>query len=149
MKNELSDVEKDILRIVHKDGDMGYKQIGGIVYRSQSSVSKYIRILKENKVILRTTTQLDPSSVGIYAVGHLYIKTCISMDELKAKLLPILQVCSCTSISGTTNVRVKVATQDSKSFDRVKESIARIPRVCVMRVEMELDEVIPDRGFTF
>ncbi len=63
-RNELDDIDKQILDILDKDGRASYKDIAKIVRRSPSAVRKRVAHMMRDELIERFTVVLNPAKVG-------------------------------------------------------------------------------------
>jgi DNA-binding Lrp family transcriptional regulator len=153
MMRKLSELDKAILRLLQKNADLPYKNMAVQLKKSEATICNHIKKLKKWKVIISTKAHLDLVLLNIDTVGYIYLsvkrETGNTMERFKAELNQIKGLCSCTSITGTADMKLKIATENKISFNRIKDRIASIPYVTLIYSYLELEEIIPDKGFEF
>jgi DNA-binding Lrp family transcriptional regulator len=155
MTNKLDEIDKTILKILQADATLPYKYIADVLNKSEATISARVKQLNMTKVILSTRAQLDPSSLGLTSIGCIHLtvdkQTDKAMQELKIILEGIQGLCSCTRIrmNVPANLRVRIAAENTKVFNGISDAIGSIPNVRVTDTYMELDDIIPDKGFYF
>ena len=153
MIKKLNELDKAILRLLQKNADVPYKLLAAQLHKSEATICNHIKKLKRWKVISSTKAHLDPVLLKIDTIGYIYLtvkrESGTTMERFKAELHQIKGLCSCTSITGTADIKLKIATENKLSFNRIKDRIAVIPYVTVMSSYLELEEIIPDKGFEF
>jgi Lrp/AsnC family leucine-responsive transcriptional regulator len=153
MKNEFDRLDESILKLLQMDGTLSNKQIGAILNKSQTTIFGRRRRLTKLAAIINTRAQLNGKLLGFGIIGFIYLKVLNhsepKLEVFKNSLLKIKGVCACTSITGQNSMKIKIATSDTISFNLIKNTIANLQDVSVVDSYLELEEIIPDRGFDF
>jgi len=153
MKNELDELDKSILRLLQNDGTLSFKQIGAMLKKSPTTIFGRIRRLRKKAAIINTRALLNGKLLGLGITGYIYLKVFnhsgAKLELFKASLLQIKGVCGCTSITGQNSMKIKIAAVDPVAFSLIKDTVAALQDVSVVDSYVELQEIIPDKGFDF
>ncbi|KEQ31702.1 Lrp/AsnC family transcriptional regulator [Pedobacter antarcticus] len=153
MKRKIDHIDKSILRVLQESADRPYKQMSSILHSPTSTISERIKKLKQSGIIISTVVKLDRKKLQQDILGHVYLRLTITSKEViekfRQKLLLIREVSSCTSITGSYNIKIKVITNDTSRFHEIEREIASFPHVERVLNYIELDEIIPYSGFHF
>ena len=151
MKKKFDLLDKQILLILQNRAELSNKQLAALTNRSPTTIFGRIKKLFKSDLILRTRAELNGKLLGFGIIGFIYLKISnhsrSNLELFKTKLEEIKGVSSCTSITGQNSLKIKIATYDTTAFNRIKTSIADLQGVTVVDSYVELEDIIPDRGF--
>jgi len=149
MNWKIDALDRAIMKMLQKNATLPYKQIGRELNKSEATICNRVNKLVKMNVITGIVAQLDPAQLNLQSIGCIHLKSNSPKEKLKAELITIRGLRSCTSITGSSNIRVNIAAENAKAFAKIADTIARIPNVEVVDTSFDLDEIIPDRGFDF
>lgn len=151
MKQELDELDYAILRLLQQDGNMPYKTIGGLLNKSEATISNRVKKMKTLGATKGTKVIIDPIVLKFGVIGicylHLLRHSEAALETFKSNIKQTRGVSFCTSITGNAEFLVHIAAVDTQSFNRIKDEIASIPNVAIVRTEIYLDTIIAERGF--
>ncbi|MET1057723.1 MAG: Lrp/AsnC family transcriptional regulator [Pedobacter sp.] len=153
MKEELNGLDMELLRHYQDNASLTNRQMARKVNKSEATVCNRRKKLEKMGALDSIKAQLNPAFLNIDAIGFVELsverQSDTTMQELKTQLDLIKGICSCISITGTTSLEVKIAAENTRAFNRIKDRIASIPHVTVVKTKMLLEEIIPDKGYHF
>lgn len=153
MLHSIDRIDRSILRILQQDSSTPHKQIAGKLNKSASTICSRIKWLNENGYISANRAIINRKKLDLEVLGFVYLKldnySALTIEEFKCSLSQIKGVCACTNMVGDFHFKVKIATRDTTSFSEVHKSITSLAHVKESNNYIELEEVIPDKGYDF
>lgn len=153
MKRKLDELDKAILRLLQMNADLLTKEIAAKLNKPESTVYGRLYKLKKEKYILGKSTVLDPGKLGLTVKGYVNVKlsnpSADTMENFRKGLSGIKGVCFCSAMNGTYNVMLQIITTDNISFGLLCQKIATLENVVDIVHNMEVGEIIPNKGLDF
>ncbi|WP_158799459.1 Lrp/AsnC family transcriptional regulator [Pedobacter sp. L105] len=153
MLHALDRTDKSILRILQQDSSTPHKQIASKLNKSTSTISTRIKWLNENGYISANKATLNRKKLNLEVLGFIHLRldnnSAPTIEAFKHSLNQIKGVYGCINMVGDYHFKVKVATRDTTSFSDIHKIIAGLAHVKESVNYIELEEVIPDKGYYF
>lgn len=112
MKNELDQIDQQILRELAQDARLSYSEIGRRVNLSQPTVAERVRRMEQEGVIRGYHVDIDPEKVGLPITAFVRLKTSHPSSrqyKLEEKISAELDsVCECHRVTGNDCLLLKV-----------------------------------------
>jgi DNA-binding Lrp family transcriptional regulator len=121
----MDEKDKEIIRILKRDGRAGYSDIGKRIGLSEGAVRKRIRVLVDGGVIRRFTVKVGVGE-GAEAIALLAINPASPTQEVSEKIRRIVNVETVYEVTGEYDI---VAVISGMSVAEVDECIEKIRRV--------------------
>jgi DNA-binding Lrp family transcriptional regulator len=121
----VDDLDREIIRILKKDGRAGYISIGKKVGLSEGAVRKRIRNLTENGII-RSFTVMVSIAEGAEAIAFLSVNPSLPTQEVSKRIHEISNVETVYEVTGEYDI---VAVIGGMNVVEVNECVEKIRRV--------------------
>lgn len=108
--------DKEILRILQKQGRISMKELGGLVSLSQPAVADRVRKLEDRGVVQQYGAIISPKAVGKPIAAYLMFltKDCEKFVEFCRESPELME---CHRISGQYNFLLKVVTESLQTLE--------------------------------
>ncbi len=134
--------DKKILNVLQANGRRANKDIAGDVGMVPSAISERIKKLKDQGVIKKFETRLDPVKVDMNLLAFVYVTTNELVDgwDTGHKLSEIEEIQEVYNVAGEDCYLIKVRVKDTKGLsDLLREKIGVIETVVSTRTTIVLD----------
>ena len=143
---KLDEIDKRILRALHRDGRLQNVELAREVGLSPSPCLRRVRLLEEAGVISRYVAVLDGSKIG--ASLSLFARVWFKAQDAETtngfieaiKAMP--QVVECHVMAGECDALLRIVTEDLASYRRFHaDHLTRIPGVQSVKTEVPMETV--------
>ena len=123
---ELDQLDRDILRILQKDGKIACEDIAQRLERSASTIRDRTRKLEERHVILGYTTIVDEERLGVHSDAFVSAKMG-SEDIMDAvtKLYTIENISEILHVTGERRIMFRVKSHDNDELSEILDRRVR------------------------
>jgi DNA-binding Lrp family transcriptional regulator len=153
MKEKLDQVDIDILKILQRNSALSYKEIGGMINKSPTTVHEHVRKLNNNGFIKGYVAILNSGKLNQQILAFTYLKllnySTDAVETFTNEIKKIKEVCECSCITGPHNIKLKIMTTDTATFHQIEKNIASLTNVRALESYIELDKIISNPGFNF
>ena len=125
----MDDVDRSLLKLLQEDATKTYADLGEAVGLSSGAVHERVRKLRTSGVILRTTIDVDPASLGREVVAFVLIEANAWMGDSANALAAIATIEEAHIIAGAAAVLVKVRTASTEQLQSALQEIFDIDAV--------------------
>lgn len=127
----IDDLDRRILRALQDDASQSVEKIASLVGSSKSPVWARIKKLKDNGVIAKEVTLLDPEKVGQSEVFFIAVKTDQHeenwLERFSAAVKDMPEIQEAHRLAGEIDYLLKVRVSDTRAFDAFyKRLVARV-----------------------
>lgn len=127
----IDDLDRRILRALQDDASQSVEKIASLVGSSKSPVWARIKKLKDNGVIAKEVTLLDPEKVGQSEVFFIAVKTDQHeenwLERFSAAVKDMPEIQEAHRLAGEIDYLLKVRVSDTRAFDEFyKRLVARV-----------------------
>jgi len=133
-KNELDEIDRKILRVLHRDGRASLQEIGRQVGLSASPCWQRIKRMEEAGVIAGYTARIDLGQVGY--TDSLIVQVTLQhhsdavLEGFEKALAEIPEVIEAYLVSGKYDYYLRIAVKDTRDYERLlREKLYRIPGI--------------------
>ena len=106
----MEDIDRQILRLLAKDGRMSFTDLGRATGLSTSAVHQRVRRLEQRGVIRGYTVVVEPEAVGLSLTAFVSVTPLdpAAPDDVPDRLSGIPEIEACHSVAGEENYILKV-----------------------------------------
>jgi Lrp/AsnC family transcriptional regulator, leucine-responsive regulatory protein len=125
----LDDIDRKILRVLRSDGRVSFRDLSQCVYLSPNATAERVRRLHSSGVIRGFHARLDPALLGLSLEAYIDVRlqSGTSAHNFEAAVMKLQGVVSVAILTGSFDVRLRVACKDQTDLVNLIESIrARI-----------------------
>lgn len=127
----IDDLDRRILRALQDDASQSVEKIASLVGSSKSPVWARIKKLKDNGVIAKEVTLVDPEKVGQSEVFFIAVKTDQHeenwLERFSAAVKDMPEIQEAHRLAGEIDYLLKVRVSDTRAFDEFyKRLVARV-----------------------
>ncbi len=133
-KHELDEIDRKILRVLHRDGRASLQEIGRQVGLSASPCWQRIKRMEEAGVIAGYTARIDLAQVGY--TDLLIVQVTLQhhsdavLEAFEQALADIPEVIEAYLVSGKYDYYLRIAVKDTRDYERLlREKLYRIPGI--------------------
>ncbi len=146
----MQDTDRDIVRLLVKDGRMSYTDLAEQVGLSVSAVHQRVRRLEERGVIRGYRADVDPDAVGHPLTAFIAVRPFEprAPDDVPERLADIGAVESCYSVAGDESYLLKVRVASPAALEMVLQQIREAGNVST-RTTVVLTTPYEQRGQYF
>ncbi len=121
----MDEIDKEIIRILKRDGRATYNEVGKKVGLSEGAVRKRIKDLVSSGIIKKFTLKLALSE-GAEAIALVSVKPSIPTSEISGELLKIPNVETVYEVTGEYDIAIIIS---AMNIVEVNECIERIRKI--------------------
>jgi DNA-binding Lrp family transcriptional regulator len=121
----MDEIDKEIIRILKRDGRATYNEVGKKVGLSEGAVRKRIKDLVSSGIIKKFTLKLALSE-GAEAIALVSVKPSIPTSEISGELLKIPNVETVYEVTGEYDIAIIIS---AMNIAEVNECIERIRKI--------------------
>jgi len=141
---ELDKIDRLILSLMQENADLSTSDIAERVNLTQPPCWRRIKRLEKDGYILKRSTVLEPSKLGlnlvIYAEAKLTANRELSAFENSIKDIP--EVMECYVMLGRSDFLLRIITTDIKAYEQLyREKLSRLPDVQEITSSVAMGEV--------
>jgi DNA-binding Lrp family transcriptional regulator len=128
---ELDDLNRDILRMLLKDGRATYAEIGAAVGLSVSATKRRVDRLVRDGAIRGFTAVVEPQAMGwqIEAVVQLFTNGTVPFADMRADLEDIPEIVEAFTVAGPADAMLRVLAGDVPHLEQVISRLRGLPYV--------------------
>ena len=146
MQENLSAIDRRILRLLQHNADLSAAEIAEKVELSQSPCWRRIHRLQEDGVIERKVALLSPKKLGLGITVFVAIKLSAhgrsNLDEFERAVVGYPQVLECHSMAGGSDYLLKVVAKDIADYERfLRDHLLQRPHVHEAHSHIAMSEV--------
>ncbi|GBR53498.1 AsnC family transcriptional regulator [Neokomagataea thailandica NBRC 106555] len=127
MSEKLDHIDREIVRILQKQGTPSQRELAERVGLSQNACWRRLHALRNQGVICRDTVRLDPKALGLELTVFVLVRTRHHAREwfetFRNVVMAIPNIVDFFRIAGEYDYLMKVVARDMKDFDRVYQQI--------------------------
>lgn len=131
-KTELDEIDRRILRVLHRDGRTSLQEIGKLVGLSASPCWQRIKRMEESGVIQGYGARIDLAGLGYR--DALIVQLTLEhhsdevLEEFEKALADIPEVIEAYLVSGKYDYYLRIAVKDTRDYERLlREKLYHIP----------------------
>lgn len=145
-KNELDEIDLNILRILQAEPEITIEEIGNRVGLSHTPCWRRIRKMQESGLLKGRIWLVDPERAGldvnIFVFVRLDTHSAEVMDAFEKATLTVPEILQCYTVSGEFDYLLRVAVGSVRDYERtVKGKLLKLPHVGIMNSHFALNEV--------
>jgi Lrp/AsnC family transcriptional regulator len=146
MQNNLSPIDRRILRLLQHDADLSAAQVAERVELSQSPCWRRIHRMQEEGLIERKVALLNPKKLGLSMTIFVSIKLSghgrRHLTEFEEAIIGYPQVLECYTMAGGMDFMLKVVAKDIASYERfLRDHLLQKPHVQEAYSNIAMSEV--------
>ncbi len=145
MSVQLDHIDKKILAELQTDASLPLDEIARRVGASKTPVWNRIRKMRENGVILRQTTILDPEALGLEACFFVLIRTSEHEAEWQEKFLATLlerpEVLEAHRLAGDIDYILKVRVKNARAYDQFYQALIAEVKIFNVTALLSMEEI--------
>jgi DNA-binding Lrp family transcriptional regulator len=122
-------IDRALVAHLQQDATQSYAALGQAVGLSAGAAHERVRKLRERGVILRTTVEVDPASVGNAVLAYVMVNSGSWMGDSTEDFAAIPEIVEAHVIAGSASVLVKVRTATTEQLQDVLRRIYAIDGV--------------------
>ncbi len=145
---DLDSTDKKILEILQKDAEKSYAEIAKEIGVSSSGVHKRVKRLKEQKIIQKTVTKINPKKIGKKLKAFIGVSTKSGRcEDVRPKLTQRKEVLEVHEMAGEHDLFLKLVTDGPSKLNEILHEIDRISGVestrtsIVLKTEKETSKI--------
>jgi Lrp/AsnC family leucine-responsive transcriptional regulator len=121
----LEDLDREIVRLLARDGRMSYTQLGRATGLSTSAVHQRVRRLEQRGVIHAYSAQVDAEAVGLPLTAFVSIKPIdpSAPDDAPERLRGLAAIEACHSVAGEESYILKVRVTGPAALEGLLQEI--------------------------
>jgi DNA-binding Lrp family transcriptional regulator len=131
----LEEKDREILRILQKDGKINLQQLADRVHLSTSPCWRRVKRLEESGLISGYVAILDPRKLGLNAQAYMHVSLLDHTEETIQAFDRFVQsedrVIECCSITGSDDYLLKVVAEDPEDLEQF--IMRRVLRLGIVR----------------
>ena len=136
----MDEIDKKIIRFLQKDARIPFKQIAEKLSMSRDTINNRFEKMKQDEIISGTILILDSKKAGDGIFAFIGIITKMSdSDVILERIKEMPGVCSVSRAIGDYNIEGIFLSKSMEEMSQFKESIANIPDVIDVVVEVFVD----------
>ena len=136
---ELDDTDREILRLLLKDGSMAKAEIGRAVGMTANAVFERLRKLQERGIVEGYTVRLSPDALGFRLLAFVFVAESKPVTQQTGpQLARIPNIEEVHRITGKDCFLVKVRAADTADLTRVLDEIGTIASVAAVETKIVL-----------
>jgi len=137
------ELDKEILRLLQKNGKLTYEEISNQVGRPPSTVRDRIKKMEENRLILGYSTVIDEERIGMKADAYLSADLPPEhISEAFASLFSMERVSEILKITGERRIMFRIKANDNAELMSIIDKDIRPLGFDNIEVKMVLDHLI-------
>jgi DNA-binding Lrp family transcriptional regulator len=121
----MDEIDKEIIRILKRDGRATYNEVGKKVGLSEGAVRKRIKDLVSSGIIKKFTLKLALSE-GAEAIALVSVKPSIPTSEISGELLKIPNVETVYEVTGEYDIAIMISAMNIAEVNECIEKIRKI-----------------------
>ncbi|MEW2403307.1 Lrp/AsnC family transcriptional regulator [Streptomyces sp. NPDC046862] len=125
----MDDVDRALIAELQRDATQAYAALGRAVGLSAGAAHDRVRKLRERGVILRTTVDVDPASLGRGVLAFVMVDSSAWMGDAAESFAAIPEIQEAHIIAGTASVLVKVRSATTQQLQDVLRRLYTIDGV--------------------
>ena len=131
---ELGKIDRNILRILQKDGRISYTDLAAEVGLSVTPCIERVKRLERNRFILGYTARVSPERLGTSLVVFVQIRlnhtSQKNFEEFRSSVLDLENIQSCFLVSGNYDYLLKARVKDMAAYrELLGHRILKLPAV--------------------
>ena len=131
---ELGKIDRNILRILQKDGRISYTDLAAEVGLSVTPCIERVKRLERNRFILGYTARVNPERLGTSLVVFVQIRlnhtSQKNFEEFRSSVLDLENIQSCFLVSGNYDYLLKARVKDMAAYrELLGHRILKLPAV--------------------
>lgn len=142
----IDDIDRKLLNLLQKNGNMSHAELSEQVNLSVSACHRRVQQLEKRGVIDRYVALVDRAKVGRGV--HVFVEVSLTgqaqtlLEEFERAVARYPEILECHLISGDTDYMLKVAVADSRAYEQVHTHVlSRLPHVSRVKSIFSLREV--------
>ena len=144
-------IDREILSVLRLDGKISHKELANKIGLSLTPTYERVRKLEKQGVIQGYRADISPSDLGLNLTVFIQISLEKHQHSLiasfKKKVLDLVEVVSCSHVSGGYDFLIKVMVEDMNSYQRfVVDKLSAIPGISNVQSSFVMEEVKADYG---
>lgn len=146
MPEQLSPIDRKILRLLQHNADLSATQIAEKVELSQSPCWRRIHRMQEEGIIERTVALLNPKRLGLTMTVFVNIKLSVhgrsNLEEFEKAIVGYPEVLECYAMAGSSDFLLKVVCKDISTYERfLRDQLLQQPHVLEAHSNIAMSEV--------
>ncbi|GBR48504.1 Lrp/AsnC family transcriptional regulator [Neokomagataea thailandica] len=142
-----------ILEIWQKWGDIGPQGMSEKVHLSASQCSRRMQRLRSEGYVQHIAAVLDAAKIGIgvhaYILLTLHSHSAECLEQFRQKIMDMDEVSECQTLTGISDVILKVSTYDLNSFNHfLNHELLSLPEVSTAHSNIVLSNIKSSTNFT-
>ncbi|MFP4170881.1 MAG: Lrp/AsnC family transcriptional regulator [Methanomassiliicoccales archaeon] len=137
------ELDRDILRLLQKNGNMTYEEISGLVDRPASTIRDRIKRMEENRVIMGYSAVIDQERIGYSSDA--FISADIPAERVSeafAELFSNERVSEILRISGERRIMFRLRASDNRELVHLIDREIRPLGFANIRIKMVLQPLV-------
>jgi Lrp/AsnC family transcriptional regulator, leucine-responsive regulatory protein len=125
LRNVLEATDREIVRLLSRDGRMSYTDLGKATGLSVSAVHQRVRRLEQRGIITSYTALVDATQIGLSLTAFVSIKPIdpSQPDDAPDRLREIAAIEACHSVAGEENYLLKVRVPSPADLEALLQEI--------------------------